>query len=302
MKLLLNRKPVDGPWGGGNLLVKALCENAEAHDIQIVHKFEVGIDAILMLDPHPDELGIGANQLYVYSKTFNIPIIHRVNECDARKDTANVDKTLRACSSITRTTIFVSNWMQKYHTGLGWNCRDHRVVYNGVNHEHFRPCKKLDNGKINIVAHHWSNNYKKGFDIYDKLDTWVGKNDEFTFTYIGRERGTFKNTTVIDSLHGQALGDVLGQYDVYVSASRQDPGPNHVIEAVACGMPTYTIRDGGGACEFASVAGVYKDFRSLVRKLRKKDFEKAANAHGWTISWEACADRFFDIIKEVASK
>ena len=45
----------------------------------------------------------------------------------------------------------------------------------------------------------------KGFDFYNQLDEFVGENDEFTFTYIGREIGSFKNTNVVEPLFGEAL-------------------------------------------------------------------------------------------------
>jgi hypothetical protein len=32
-------------------------------------------------------------------------------------------------------------------------------------------------------------------------------------------------------MFGKELGDELGKYDVYASASRFDPGPNHIIES-----------------------------------------------------------------------
>ncbi len=305
MKLLLNRKPIDGPWGGGNLLFRAICENAEANGFEIVHQLEPGIDAILMVDPHADELRIGVNEIYNYTKNHKVPVIHRVNECDARKGTNDVDRVLRACSHFAAATVFVSDWMKDYHTQhRDWHCREHRVIYNGVDHQHFKPGEKIDDGKVNIVAHHWSNNYLKGFDIYDKLDEWVGEQDDFTFTYIGRERGTFKNTTVIAPLHGQALGDKLGRYDVYVSASRFDPGPNHVIEALACGLPTFAFRDGGGACEFVGMDGVYANFEELVldleceRDLRHPDVAPVERVFEWPHTWEDCARQYFDVIKK----
>ena len=41
---------------------------------------------------------------------------------------------------------------------------------------------KINNKKVNIVTHHWSDNYLKGFDVYDKLDEFVKENNDFTFT------------------------------------------------------------------------------------------------------------------------
>jgi glycosyltransferase involved in cell wall biosynthesis len=313
----MNRKPVYGPWGGGNLFVKAICKYAEDFGYEVIHGFERDIDVILMVDPRYDELGISINEISRYkSQNPNVRVIHRVNECDARKGTKDIDPLLRQCSKVTDVTIFVSNWIQDYFK-KDWNTKEQHVIYNGVDHEHFRPTSKicLDNKKINLVAHHWSNNKMKGFDVYDKVDQWVKNDERFTFTYIGRDRGTFKNTRVISPKFGEELGSELGRYDIYISASRFDPGPNHIIEALACNLPTFVHRDGGGAVEFAGVDAVYESFDELVEFLEPKDFIKRFKTISnmgpdetieyesacqcflrWPITWEDCAEMYFEVI------
>ena len=44
------------------------------------------------------------------------------------------------------------------------------VFVNGVKKDHFYPREKINNGKVNIVTHHWSSNELKGFDIYNLLE------------------------------------------------------------------------------------------------------------------------------------
>lgn len=266
--LLLNRKPVQGPWGGGNLFVKAICEYGPKYGYRVIHHIEDGIDAILMMDPRYDELGISVAEIAQYkAKNPQVRVVHRINECDARKGTRDMDPLLRICSTVTHASVFVSNWMRDYFKE-GWRTKEQYVVYNGVDKDHFKENKiGLQNGKINLVAHHWSSHKLKGFDIYDQLDEWVKDNEGYTFTYIGRERGTFKNTKVIAPLFGKELGEELSKYDIYISASRFDPGPNHVIQALACGLPTHVHRDGGGAVEFAGLDAVYGNFTELLEHL-----------------------------------
>ena len=45
MKILINRKPVEGPWGGGNLFVKAFCESASLRGHEVTFQLEDDIDA-----------------------------------------------------------------------------------------------------------------------------------------------------------------------------------------------------------------------------------------------------------------
>jgi glycosyltransferase involved in cell wall biosynthesis len=295
MKVLINRKPLrDQAWGGGNLFVTALCDHLSKNNIEVCHKISSDIDVIFMQDPRYDDLGISINEISNYKRfNPNTKLVHRVNECDARKNTTGMDDLLRLCSTISNHTIFVSEWMKKYHLDLGWACNKNSVIHNGVNLNHFFPGEKLDNNKVNIVAHHWSNNRLKGFDIYEKIDKFVGNNNRFTFTYIGRHNNSFNNTNVIDPLYGFKLGRELSRYDVYVSGSVYDPGPNHILESLACKIPTYVIANGGGAVEFAGDSHTYDSFESLVSILKSMDYKLNEYTPR---TWSACVEDYMEII------
>ena len=294
MKILINRKPVDGPWGGGNLLIRAMYNILPSMGHQVVDTFHSDIDAIFMHDPRPGNTGISINEILSYkSMKKDTKIIHRVNECDARKGTSDIDLLLRQCSEYTDTTIFVSDWIKRYHIDRGWNCENSSVIYNGVNTDHFKKSEKINNGKINIVTHHWSDNAMKGFDVYDLLDRFVKENKEFTFTYIGRHRGTFKNTKIIEPLFGESLGKELSKYDVYISGSRHDPGPNHILESISCSIPTFSHIDGGGACEFSGDSHVYKTFDDLISILHLKKYAKNSLTPQ---TWADCVEKYEKVL------
>lgn len=299
MKILVNRTPVKGPWGGGNLLVRSLYEILPDMGVKVVSNFEDDIDIIFMQDPRYGDTGISINEIISYKNFRNsVKIVHRVNECDARKGTKDVDNLLRECSKHTDHTVFVSNWMKSHHLKMGWNCDEISVIYNGVNKSHFSKGEKINNGKINIVTHHWSNNRMKGFDIYDRLDEFVGQNNDFTFTYIGRENGTFKNTNVIEPLFGKELGRCLSQYDVYISGSLFDPGPNHILESISCEIPTYVHSSGGGCIEFAGESHVYNSFEKLKSILESKTYnENSFTPH----DWRECMRQYFNLFKSLCS-
>ena len=295
MKILINRKPIDGPWGGGNLFVKAICNAAKKRKHEIGFQFEDDLDAIFIQDPRYSDLGISINEIAFYKQhNPDVKLIHRVNECDARKNTTDVDDLLRNTSSITDLTVFVSNWMKDYHLKKGWMCKNNAVIYNGVDKHHFQKREKIKNGKINIVAHHWSDNRMKGADVYEFLDSLVEKDERFTFTYIGRSSSNFKNTKIVSPLHGLELGKELSRYDVYVSGSRFDPGPNHILESLACEIPTIVHRDGGGAVEFAGEGCTFQDKDQLLDLLiNYASIENAVSPS----TWEACSDSYLDLIE-----
>ena len=298
-KILINRRPVEGPWGGGNNFVKAIHDYALKHDFNPVNNFSDDIDLIFMIDPRYDELGISVNEIARF-KAYkpDTRIVYRINECDDRKGLKNdIDPVINACSQITDMCIFISNWIRDYHIKEDWMCKNNPVIYSGTNKSHFRHNKKIQNGKINLVTHHWSDNLLKGHDIYEKIDNWLSDNKDFTFTYIGRSHGEFKNSKIIPPTFGKDLGDKLSEYDVYISASRHDPGPNHIIESLACEIPTYAHTDSGGAVEMVGKNHVYRDFEELKKILESKNYQK--NQVFNPPSWEKCIDNYFDYMLQL---
>jgi glycosyltransferase involved in cell wall biosynthesis len=308
MKILMNRKPVNGPWGGGNLFVRAICDFASHRGHQIVHDLSQKPDAILIVDPRYDDLRISINEISAIKKAFpEIRVLHRINECDARKNTRGMDELLRNTSSIADVSVFVSDWMREWHTRgtQKWTAPRTDVVYNGVDSDHFRPAsedEKVSRNKISLVAHHWSNNQMKGFDFYEAVDRFVSQNEkEYSFTYVGRHTGTFsKSTRIVSPCFGKALGDELRKHHVYISGSFFDPGPNHIIEAIASGLPTWVRTHGGGALEFAGNDRGIDDVESLISLLKDKDrlLSPCQNNKSFT-NWKSCANSYFDILESL---
>jgi len=298
MKVFINRKPVDGPWGGGNLFVKAFYEHSKEIGYEIIENpISEKPDLIFLQSPNSSSnCNFSIKDAITIKRYFpNIEIVLRVNECDARKGTSGVDDFWIECSKHVDKTIFVSNWMMDYFIAKGWKCSKNYVLYNGVNLEHFKPREKIENGKVNIVTHHWSNNRLKGFDIYESIDRFVGENKNFTFTYIGRHLGTFKNTNTIDPLFGIELGKELSKYDVYISDSKFDPGPNHILESLACNIPTFVCKDGGGSVELAGNNNVFNNFKDLKKALVSKNFKN--NNFKNLYDWKDCILNLGNILK-----
>lgn len=227
------------------------------------------------LDREGDHLSaeecISFRDYHRFNSGKKINVVIRVNENDPRKGTTHIDDRLIQLSTKVDVTVFVSSWMQKWFTDKGWRNDLQAVIHNGVDKNIFkpRPELKLNNEKLNIVTHHWSSNAKKGADIYQQLDDLCGKHpNELAFTYIGRSEVKFKNSTLVQPLAGEELGKELSKHDVYVSASRWEPGPNHCLEGIATGLPTFVHYEGGGALDFVDSSKVYKDFERLTTFLK----------------------------------
>ena len=98
-------------------------------------------------------------------------------------------------------------------------------------------------------------------------------------------------------MFGSDLGEKLSSYDVYISASRHDPGPNHIIESLACEIPTYALNSSGGAVEMVGNKHVYNSFDDLISKLKKGNFE--SNDGLVPTNWEDCIDQYFRHVLEL---
>ena len=261
MKIMFNRKVVEGPWGGGNLFVKEMSNYLIQKNHEVCFDFEEGIDIIFMVDPRPIDRSEGYSIDDIIDYGSNHPdteIIHRINECDQRKGTSFMDSLLLESNTIADHTVFISEWLADYFMALGFD-REYDVVYNGCNLSHFFPSEESrlsEDSPIRLVTHHWSDNWMKGFDLYNALDN-LGR-DDIEFTYVGRYNSDYhpKNTRIVSPLHGEQLGAELRKHHVYVTASRFEPCGMHHIEGSASGLPVLYHRDGGGINELCKNHGI----------------------------------------------
>ncbi len=290
MKVLVNRRIVEGPWGGGNNFIRALVQGLQNAGHEVTNKLEPGIDCFFIADPRPNSDCIGlADFMRVRDEFPNVKLIQRINECDARKNTEHMDNFLLQCSSVIDTTNFVSDWLASYFSKRGWRCSRNMSIHNGVDTNVFKPSKKSPNAEVpSVVAHHWSNNIMKGFDVYDFLDYMASKK-MINFTYIGRHRNSFNNTVCVDPCTGAVLADKLSGHDIYISGSRFDPGPNHILESISVGLPTYVHADGGGAVEFAGSSHSFRNFSQLEKLILDRNY--SSNDYQ-PQAWEECIDKY----------
>jgi len=305
MKVYVNRFPKFGAWGGGMHATRAFHKFLPNFDCELVAagSMEGSPDVILLAGLENDGEGISAEQAVMYKMMLSvsgekeIKLVLRVNENDARKATNYVDNLWCKFSAHVDGAVFVSHWLKDYFEAKGWDCKNNTVIYNGVNSEIFKPGEKLNNGKINIVSSHWSDNAMKGQDITEWVDDFVGKNpDDFTFTFIGRTKAKLKNGTLIHPLAGKALGAEIGKYDVCINGSRFDPGPNSVIEPISCGLPTYVHSDGGGGVEFVGRDHVFSSIDELSQLLTNKKFTQNTTSFA---KWEDAVKQYADFFKNI---
>jgi len=285
MKIALGQKIHLGPWGGGNNFIISLVEHLQRNGHTVVNELkDDDIDIILLTDPrrrNPTTSFI-ANDIFNYLifKNKKAIVVHRINECDERKNTKFMNLRLRCANCVADHTIFIGSWLKSlnvWHHDEPVDEKRYSLVLNGADARVFNadgniPWNKQD--PFRLVTHHWGGNLMKGFDIYKYLDEmllsplWKGR---LEFTYIGNlpPGFKFKNARHLPPDSGQTLAAELKSHHAYITASKNEPAGMHHIEGALCGLPIL-YRNSGALPEYCAGFGV--EFSS------PDDFEDALTA------------------------
>jgi len=144
-------------------------------------------------------------------------------------------------------TIFQSHYSLQKHQELGLEFKNPMVVPNATDPAIFHRKGRLPfdtNRKIKIISVSWSDNINKGAPVYQWLDEYLDWS-RYEYTFIGRSPITFKNIQMKAPRPSADLAQELRQNDIYITASRNDPCSNSLLEALACGLPSLYLNSGG---------------------------------------------------------
>ena len=302
MRVFFNRVPRHEPYGGGSHFVTFMVNHLMKEGHEVVFDLVNGIDIIFLIDPRPGDKGYSINHALQYRQKFpQTKILYRVNECDARKNTDFMDRIILDSISVVDNTVFISQWLKDYFIEKkGVGLENSSVIYNGCNLTSFFPENNKESSKLKLVTHHWSDNWLKGFDIYQAIDEHLEDNKDFEFTYVGRYSNLYtpKNTNLVSPLHGDKLGEELRKHDVYITASRFEPCGMHHIEGACSGMPVLYHSDGGCIVEGCENHGEeFSSFEEFLVKLEKlsqniQSYKDKINYEYF--SMDRCSSQFLD--------
>jgi glycosyltransferase involved in cell wall biosynthesis len=107
---------------------------------------------------------------------------------------------------------------------------------------------------VRLVASSWSDNPRKGGPLLAELERVLDPK-RFELTFVGRTQSSFQRVEVVPPLDSAALAALLGEQDVYLALSRDEPCSNALLEALACGLPVLYL-DSGSNGELVGAAGL----------------------------------------------
>lgn len=254
------------PYGGGNQFLLGLVRTLEARGV------EVDTNAIPPRTP--------ACLFNSYNFDFGRLAAFRRNDCrfvhridgpllayrgfDDGTDARIVEANARFADA----TIVQSQWSLERHRTLGIELREPHVIVNAVDPRifHARGRVEWDGSRpLRVISVSWSDNENKGGETYRWLDEQLDRS-RYAYTFVGRTKLPLRHGRMLPPLPSEELAQVLRDHDVFVTASRNDPCSNALLEALASGLPALYLRSGGHP-ELAGEGGFGFDERDELPRL-----------------------------------
>jgi glycosyltransferase involved in cell wall biosynthesis len=304
-RIAFNMSPVERPWGGGNWWLTQIVRRLRANGYHVRFDLDGAVDCIVVVDPRVgDNVGFGADEIEAYRELHpGARCLHRINECDLRKGTNEIDALLAEANRVADHTVFISAWLRDYHAERWFDLsRPHSVILNGADPAVFHPVGSEEwkpGVPMRLVTHHWSDNPMKGFDVYQEVDRLIaaGELQGVELWVIGRwpSACNWRAAQTFPPITGPELAGLLRRGHVYLTASRWEPGGMHHVEGAQCGLPVLYHEDGGGIVEMASrygigyrgdVAGAIDEMRGRYGELRERVLEQAPSGDAMCTGYE----------------
>ena len=156
-----------------------------------------------------------------------------------------------ACATVIQSWHTIS-----YLAQLGLSPRRPALILNACDPAIFHPpaTPRTPGPRLRIIATSWSPNPGKGAAIYQWLDEHLDP-ARYEFTFVGNCPAKLRSARVLAPLPSEELAAELREHDVYLTASRNDPCSNALMEALSCGLPAIYL-DSGGHPELTSFGGL----------------------------------------------
>lgn len=233
------------PAGGGHQFLRAFMRYAESRGIRIENnKISRSTRACLF-----NSFNFDTTRL-LRMKRNSVLYVHRVDgPIDIYRGwNGDVDRSIHAINQkVAEKSIFQSRYSLEKHMELGMIFRNPVVIMNAADPEIFNALGKISfsqDRKTRLIATSWSSNINKGALDYQWLDEHLDW-ERFEFTFVGQSQIQFKNIQMIPAVDSYKLAGLLKEHDIYITASRNDPCSNSLIEALTCGLPAIYLQSGG---------------------------------------------------------
>lgn len=292
------------PYGGGNQFMLALRNGLKKAGAKVVtNRFSDEVDVHICNSAWFDWSRF---ERQYQQKPFCM--IHRIDGpvgwyrgTDIEED-ANIHDLNRRFASA---TVYQSAYCLRGAISLGFEPVSPVIIPNTVDPELFHSKGKSPfdpENKIRLISTAWSDNPNKGGAFYKMLDERLDC-ERFSYTFVGRVQQRFTHIQHVQPQGSESLADLLRQHDIYITASRNEPCSNALLEAMACGLPAL-YRNEGGNPELVSFGGLPFEregdfFEQLNRLVEHYELFQSLI---WIRSIDEIAGKYIDLARELLDR
>ncbi len=284
-RVAINRRPLRSSWGGGNQWAGQLTKWLHNQSYAIRYDLDAPVDCIIIAAMQVSKLvTFDADAVRAYKARHpHVRCLHRINESDQHRGSTNRDALLAEANSVADHTVFISEWVRDYHAQRWFDlARPHTVIPNGADPEIFHPHGSeqwRQEQPLRLVTHHWSDNWRKGFVVYQELDKLIaeGRLPATELWIIGRWPKTIRwqAAKTFGPMRGHRLASLLRRCHAYITASCWEAGGMHCVEGAQCGLPLLYHVNGGGIVELGRQYGIAFDADPVpaIQNMRQRYLE-----------------------------
>ena len=171
-------------------------------------------------------------------------------------DDGTDEKVAKINGELADVTVFQSRYSLEQTVKLGFNFNNPVIIANAADPKIFHSKGRISfsrRRKIKLISTSWSGNPNKGGQIYKWLDENLDR-DRYQYSFYGRASEDFDWLQTYPPVPSEELAAALRDHDIYITASRNDPCSNSLIEALSSGLPVIYMNSGGHP-ELAGQAG-----------------------------------------------
>lgn len=316
MRISLNIRRMDGPYGGGNRFAEGLERHLREAGHEVLRKLTSGLDIILIVSSKPNPVTTAYTDEDVADYLARFPdavVVHRVNTCDEpRGRDLGANRAMLRVNRVADHTVYVSEFVRQLFLGHGIDGgKPSSVILNAADETLFHGRGRAEwtpGEKLRLVTHHWSDNMLKGFDVYERFDRMLAEapwRDQFEFTCVGNmpDGIELRNSRHVPVLDGPALGGELRSHHVYLTAARHEPGGNHYIEGMRCGLPVLYL-ESGSLPEYCGAYGLsftLEDFADRLMEMRDRCLELRAAVLACPFGAKAMAESYVALFESLVN-
>jgi glycosyltransferase involved in cell wall biosynthesis len=234
------------PYGGGNQFMQALRTGLRRQGVRIVvNRMSVAVDVHICNSAWFD--------VAVFERAAALRPLRMIHRLDGPvamyrgtgwEEDERIHRLNRRHASA---TVFQSAYSFREMKAHGMDFVRPMIIRNAPDPTLFHdPAERraVSGRKLRLVATAWSDNPAKGGPLFKWLDEHLDW-QRFECTFVGRVQQQFRHIRHVPSQESRRLAELLRQQDLYITASRNDPCSNALLEALACGLPALYLNQGG---------------------------------------------------------